>query len=118
MRSAISSSSLMKSMPAEAFAYTARYDTAIARWFAEREGDFERQRELWDVHHAPGDHVPPRRRAERAEVAQHQALRQRLRVRDVQRRPLDGNASTCPWKGRSTRRSSSGKARCPGYDCS
>ncbi|HEX2016665.1 MAG TPA: bifunctional phosphoribosylaminoimidazolecarboxamide formyltransferase/IMP cyclohydrolase [Solirubrobacteraceae bacterium] len=29
-----------ESLAAEAFAYTARYDTAIARWFAEREDDF------------------------------------------------------------------------------
>ena len=28
------------SLAAEAFSYTARYDTAIARWFAEREDDF------------------------------------------------------------------------------
>jgi len=28
------------SLAAEAFAYTARYDTAIARWFAERDDDF------------------------------------------------------------------------------
>ncbi len=29
-----------ESLAAEAFSYTARYDTAIARWFAEREEDF------------------------------------------------------------------------------
>jgi len=29
-----------ESLAAEAFAYTARYDTSIARWFAEREEDF------------------------------------------------------------------------------
>src|SRR6202161_3616233 len=29
-----------ESLAAEAFAYTARYDTAIARWFQERQGDF------------------------------------------------------------------------------
>src|SRR3954466_1270345 len=29
-----------ESLAAEAFAYTARYDTAIARWFAEKRGDF------------------------------------------------------------------------------
>src|SRR5204863_7849552 len=29
-----------ESLAAEAFAYTARYDTAIARWFAEREEQF------------------------------------------------------------------------------
>jgi len=29
-----------QSLAMEAFAYTARYDAAIARWFAEREGDF------------------------------------------------------------------------------
>ena len=29
-----------ESLAAEAFAYTARYDTAIARWFAERDEDF------------------------------------------------------------------------------
>jgi phosphoribosylaminoimidazolecarboxamide formyltransferase/IMP cyclohydrolase len=29
-----------ESLAAEAFAYTARYDTAIARWFAERQDDF------------------------------------------------------------------------------
>ena len=27
-------------LAAEAFAYTARYDTAISRWFAEKQGDF------------------------------------------------------------------------------
>ena len=27
-------------LAAEAFSYTARYDTAIARWFAERHDDF------------------------------------------------------------------------------
>ena len=32
-----------QSLAMEAFAYTARYDTAIARWFAEREGDFPGQ---------------------------------------------------------------------------
>ena len=29
-----------ESLAAEAFAYTARYDTAISRWFAEKQGDF------------------------------------------------------------------------------
>ena len=29
-----------ESLASEAFAYTARYDTSIARWFAEREEDF------------------------------------------------------------------------------
>jgi phosphoribosylaminoimidazolecarboxamide formyltransferase/IMP cyclohydrolase len=32
-----------QSLAMEAFSYTARYDTAIARWFAEREGDFPGQ---------------------------------------------------------------------------
>jgi phosphoribosylaminoimidazolecarboxamide formyltransferase / IMP cyclohydrolase len=32
-----------QSLAMEAFAYTARYDAAIARWFAEREGDFPAQ---------------------------------------------------------------------------
>jgi phosphoribosylaminoimidazolecarboxamide formyltransferase / IMP cyclohydrolase len=32
-----------QSLAMEAFAYTARYDAAIARWFAEREGDFPSQ---------------------------------------------------------------------------
>ncbi|MBN1530976.1 MAG: bifunctional phosphoribosylaminoimidazolecarboxamide formyltransferase/IMP cyclohydrolase [Thermoleophilaceae bacterium] len=32
-----------ESLALEAFAYTARYDTAIARWFAEREDDFPSQ---------------------------------------------------------------------------
>jgi phosphoribosylaminoimidazolecarboxamide formyltransferase / IMP cyclohydrolase len=32
-----------QSLAMEAFAYTARYDAAIARWFAEREGDFPGQ---------------------------------------------------------------------------
>ena len=32
-----------QSLALEAFAYTARYDTAIARWFAEREDDFPAQ---------------------------------------------------------------------------
>jgi phosphoribosylaminoimidazolecarboxamide formyltransferase/IMP cyclohydrolase len=32
-----------ESLALEAFAYTARYDTAIARWFAEREDDFPAQ---------------------------------------------------------------------------
>jgi phosphoribosylaminoimidazolecarboxamide formyltransferase/IMP cyclohydrolase len=32
--------STRESLAAEAFAYTARYDTAIARWFQERAGDF------------------------------------------------------------------------------
>jgi phosphoribosylaminoimidazolecarboxamide formyltransferase / IMP cyclohydrolase len=32
-----------ESLAAEAFAYTARYDTAIARWFAERSDDFAPQ---------------------------------------------------------------------------
>jgi phosphoribosylaminoimidazolecarboxamide formyltransferase / IMP cyclohydrolase len=34
------SSSTRESLAAEAFAYTARYDTAIARWFQERREDF------------------------------------------------------------------------------
>ena len=29
-----------ESLAAEAFAYTARYDTAVARWFAEKSEDF------------------------------------------------------------------------------
>ena len=32
-----------ESLALEAFAYTARYDTAISRWFAEREDDFPAQ---------------------------------------------------------------------------
>jgi phosphoribosylaminoimidazolecarboxamide formyltransferase/IMP cyclohydrolase len=32
-----------QSLAMEAFAYTARYDAAIARWFSEREGDFSAQ---------------------------------------------------------------------------
>ena len=32
-----------QSLAMEAFAYTARYDAAIARWFAEREDDFPSQ---------------------------------------------------------------------------
>ena len=32
-----------QSLAMEAFAYTARYDASIARWFAEREGDFPAQ---------------------------------------------------------------------------
>ena len=32
-----------QSLAMEAFAYTARYDAAIARWFSEREGDFPAQ---------------------------------------------------------------------------
>src|SRR5687767_12469628 len=32
-----------QSLAMEAFAYTARYDAAIARWFAEQEGDFPAQ---------------------------------------------------------------------------
>jgi phosphoribosylaminoimidazolecarboxamide formyltransferase / IMP cyclohydrolase len=34
------STSTRESLAAEAFAYTARYDTAIARWFAEKSEDF------------------------------------------------------------------------------
>ena len=34
------STSTRESLAAEAFAYTARYDTAIARWFAEKSDDF------------------------------------------------------------------------------
>jgi phosphoribosylaminoimidazolecarboxamide formyltransferase/IMP cyclohydrolase len=36
-----------ESLALEAFAYTARYDTAIARWFAEREDDFPSQYTTW-----------------------------------------------------------------------
>src|SRR5919198_234234 len=32
-----------ESLAVEAFAYTARYDAAVSRWFAEREADFPRQ---------------------------------------------------------------------------
>jgi phosphoribosylaminoimidazolecarboxamide formyltransferase/IMP cyclohydrolase len=32
--------STRENLAAEAFAYTARYDTAISRWFAEKQGDF------------------------------------------------------------------------------
>ena len=40
VRAAGSRCATRESLAAEAFAYTARYDTAIARWFGEREEDF------------------------------------------------------------------------------
>ena len=59
-----------ESLALEAFAYTARYDTAIARWFAEREDDFPAQytMSLEKVLDLPYGENPHQRAAYYAEV--------------------------------------------------
>src|ERR687889_49442 len=54
-----------ESLAAEAFAYTARYDTAIAKWFAEKSEDFPplHVRAYEKVADLPYGETPPRRGA-------------------------------------------------------